>query len=158
MLARRVLREGTMTPLLLLVLAASTSPADGTFAGWTERYFGVGSAAEAGLACAQARDHARGNSSNACEVRGGKRGPSDYTGCVCDQTSEGVHVCNVNLKVLCDGTLASTSLPGGQHLGGPKGRADLRREPPGSWGGAAGTDRPGSRILPRARTWVRTLR
>lgn len=119
-----------MTHLLVVAFAAASAvQPQGTAAGWTERYFGVGSAAEPASACEQAREHAQGNASNACADRRGTRGSAAFTGCACSRTTEGVHVCNVKLKVLCDGTLASTSIPGGQR-GGPKGRADDRRDAP----------------------------
>src|ERR1041384_5541432 len=69
---------------------------------WTERSCGVGSAGERSVACGQARDHAQGNSFEACIGRRGKRGEAAYTDCVCAATADRMHVCNVNLNVRCD--------------------------------------------------------
>lgn len=113
---------------------------------WTERYFGVGSARDSVAACREARDHASGNLSDACVTRQGTRGESSFTDCICAHAVDDVYVCNVNLKVLCDGSLSSggnqrPSQPGGE----PKGRADRRLSP---HSGAAGVriDRPGLEV------------
>ncbi len=92
-------------------------------AGWTERYFGVGSASDRNAACEQARGHAQANSSVACARGNGAPKDASFTECVCTRTWEALHVCNVNLRVACAGP-ASPSLPGLQHGGEPTGRAD----------------------------------
>lgn len=93
---------------------------------WTERYFGVGSAADPGAACTEARGHAEVNSTQACKGGSGSRGDASYTACNCARMPEGVHMCNVNLKVLCDGPVVSGANGSGSR-GGPEGRADSRR-------------------------------
>jgi hypothetical protein len=115
---------------------------------WTERYFGVGSDGDRGAACSQARDHAQGNSFRACMERRGTRGDTSYTDCQCTRSDEALHICNVNLKVLCVGSLASSGEGGSPALkGGPKGRADRRRD---AHSGARHvvSDRPGPAVLP----------
>lgn len=92
-------------------------------AGWTERYFGVGSASDRNTACEQARGHAQANSSVACARGNGARTDGSFTECVCTRTWEALHVCNVNLRVACAGP-ASSPLPGLQHGGEPAGRVD----------------------------------
>jgi hypothetical protein len=92
---------------------------------WTERYFGVGSAADQSAACAEAREHAEVNSAEACKGGSGSRGAASYTACICARMPEGVHMCNVNLKVLCDGPMHSGG-DGSRPRGEPKGRADGR--------------------------------
>ncbi len=109
----------------LIAALAALCLAPPAFAGWTERYFGVGSAPDPGQACGLARDHAQDNSSKACVDRRGKRGEAAYTDCICT-SAESMQVCNVNLKVLCDGTSASSD-PGSLQ-GGPKVRAGRRRD------------------------------
>ena len=93
---------------------------------WTERYFGVGSAADQGAACTEARGHAEVNSTQACKGGSGARGEASYTACICARMPEGVHMCNVNLKVLCDGPMRLGG-DGSEQRGEPKGRADGRR-------------------------------
>ncbi len=118
----------------LLIAFALSGPA---LAGeWTERYFGVGSASDKVQACGLARDHAQGNSNRACVDRSGTRGGSVYTDCICTSAAESMQICNVNLKVLCDGPNAGSD-PGSLREGGPKGRAGQRRTAPG---------RPGSEV------------
>ena len=90
--------------------------------GWTERYFGVGSASDQGAACEQARGHARDNSSAACARGGGARGDASFTDCLCTRTWEALHVCNVNLAVSCQGD-APSSPPALRRTGEPEGRA-----------------------------------
>lgn len=119
---------------------------------WTERYFGVGSDGNRGAACSQARDHAQGNSFRACMERRGTREGTSYTDCLCTQSDETLHICNVNLKVLCVGSLASSGAAGSPGLkGGPKGRADRRR---GAHSGARRvvSDRPGPAVAARVAT------
>ena len=143
-----------MTFLFAVAFAAvSVAQPGGITAGWTERYFGVGSAAEPGGACEQAREHAQDNASKACAEKRGTRDSAAFTGCACARTAEGMHVCNVKLKVLCDGMLASTSLPGGQR-GGSKSRADGRRDAPdGALPGHIA--RPGSKVRTSGRrSWI----
>ncbi|HZX96899.1 MAG TPA: hypothetical protein VFE90_20430 [Myxococcales bacterium] len=95
---------------------------------WTERFFGVGSDGNRVSACEQARDHAQGNSFHACMEKRGRRGDTSYTDCVCTQASEALHICNVNLKVSCFGTIASSGVSDSTgRRGAPKGRADRRR-------------------------------
>src|SRR3954470_4894450 len=120
-MARRMLR---MNAMLSLMLAAAVSIATST-APWTERYFGVGSASDKGQACGLARDHARGNSDRACVEKRGTRGGSAYTDCICASAGESMEICNVNLKVLCDGPKPGGD-PGSLPEGGPKGRAGQR--------------------------------
>ena len=91
-------------------------------AGWTERYFGVGSASDRNTACVEARGHAQANSSVACARGHGARGGVSFTECVCTQTWDALHVCNVNLRVACAGP--ASSLPGLQPEGEPRGRVD----------------------------------
>ncbi len=113
---------------------------------WTERYFGVGSDGDSGSACSQARDHAQGNSFRACMARRGTREGTSYTACLCTQSDDVLHICNVNLEVLCVGSLASSGADGSSVLtGGPKGRADRRR---GAHSGAPRvvSDRPGPAV------------
>ncbi|HEY2030950.1 MAG TPA: hypothetical protein VGH20_17255 [Myxococcales bacterium] len=113
-----------MSPLLAILFAAvsQTTPIS---AHWTERYFGVGSGEQSALACQEARGHADGNSASACQSKRGTRGGVEFTDCLCSAAGEGEHVCNVNLKVVCDGAPQSTSsIEGGGGKGGePKGRA-----------------------------------
>ena len=109
--------------LILAAAVASTSP-------WTERYFGVGSAPDKGQACGLARDHAQGNANRACVGRSGVRGGSVYTDCICTSAAESMEICNVNLKVLCDGPKPSSD-PGSLPEGGPKGRAGQRHKASG---------------------------
>ncbi|HEY6909243.1 MAG TPA: hypothetical protein VI356_07735 [Myxococcales bacterium] len=118
---------------------------------WTERYFGVGSDGDRGAACSQARDHAQGNSFRACMDRRGTREGTSYTECLCTQSDETLHICNVNLKVLCVGSLASSGGASGSPAlkGGPKGRADRRRD---AHSGARRvvSDRPGPAVPAKA--------
>ena len=113
-----------MSPLLAVLFAAlsQTTPIN---AHWTERYFGVGSGEESALACQQARGHADGNSTLACKSKRGIRADAAFTECLCGAAEEGEHVCNVNLQVVCDGTVdaASSMQSGGGKVGEPKGRA-----------------------------------
>jgi hypothetical protein len=113
----------TRTAIAMLAVVLS-GPA--TAGEWTERYFGVGSAGNQSEACGLARDHAQGNSFRACIDRRGKRGDAAYTECICTSAGESMQVCNVNLKVLCDGPLASD--PKAPHEGGLKGRAGRRSD------------------------------
>ena len=111
---------------------------------WTERYFGVGSADDQGAACTEARGHAEVNSAQACKGGSGARGEAAYTACICARMPEGVHMCNVNLKVLCDGPVDS-GLDGSGSRGGPKGRAEGRRSV-SPFGRGARTARPGLEV------------
>jgi hypothetical protein len=113
--------------LAIGLFVAAMLSTNGVGARWTERYFGVGSADDRIAACADARVHAEGNSSNACTTRQGKRGDAAYTDCICSPLSEGGHVCNVNLKVSCDGP-ASTGERGLRQGGEPKGRTDRHQK------------------------------
>lgn len=126
-----------MTLLHLTAVAAAcgvtalSQPARAT--DWVERYFGVGSAGEKVAACLEARGDAQGNSSRACSERRGARGDAAYTDCVCQRVTEGIHICNVNLKVSCDGTLSAASGPERHRLRGePKGRAGGGSAAPGA--------------------------
>jgi hypothetical protein len=113
---------------------------------WTERYFGVGSGGDRGVACGQARDHAQGNSFRACVQRHGKRTDAIYTDCICASAEDRIHVCNVNLKVSCEGPTSPVSDPGSLKSGGePKGRADRRRESP-SKAQRGGAGPPGPKV------------
>jgi hypothetical protein len=112
--------------ILIAILALGLAPA--TLAGeWTERYFGVGSAEDRSQACGLARNHAQGNSFKACIDRRGKRGDAAYTDCICTSAGESTHVCNVNLKVLCDGPSAGSD-PGSLQEGGLRDRAGRHRD------------------------------
>jgi hypothetical protein len=127
----------------VIALCAATRAAAGE---WTERYFGVGSDGNRGAACSQARDHAQGNSFRACMERRGTREGTSYTDCLCTQSDEALHICNVNLKVLCVGSIATSGANDSPDLkGGPKGRADRRR---GAHSGARRvvSDRPGHAV------------
>jgi hypothetical protein len=126
-----------------LALASLAGPARAVE--WTERYFGVGSAGEETEACGQARDHAQGNSFRACLDRRGKRGEAEYTECTCAAASERMHVCNVNLKVRCDGASESSSAGSQPSRGEPKGRAGNRRQ------AIARRLRPGPEVQPEGR-------
>jgi hypothetical protein len=146
---------------ILTTLAQTTA----VNAHWTERYFGVGSAEERNLACKEARGHADGNSTNACVEKRGTRGDAEYTECICSHPAEDEHVCNVNVKVLCDGgtqatgtssanqaeSSSSTARSGGEPKGrvgrtatgrGPRvrrgrpGLEDSKTAPEGKWTGA----------------------
>src|SRR3954454_12671577 len=97
-----------MSPLFAVLLAA-TSQSAAANAHWVERYFGVGSAEERGLACEEARGHADGNSTKACVDKRGTRSEAAYTECICSHLAEGDHVCNVNLKVVCDASADGNS-------------------------------------------------
>jgi hypothetical protein len=111
---------------ILIGALAALTVAPRAFAGeWTERYFGVGSAGDRGQACGLARDHAQGNSSRACLDRRGTRGDAAYTDCICTSAGESMEICNVNLKVFCDGP-SEGSDPGSQQKGGPRNRAGRR--------------------------------
>jgi hypothetical protein len=110
----------------LIAALIASSLAQPAVAGWTERYFGVGSAPDPDQACGLARGHAQDNSSKACVDRRGKRGEAAYTDCICTSAGESMQVCNVNLKVLCDGVAAGSD-PGSLQ-GGPKVRAGRRRD------------------------------
>jgi hypothetical protein len=113
--------------LIALTALSLTGPARA--AEWTERYFGIGSAGDEIAACGQARDHAQGNSFKACIDRRGKRGDAEYTECICAAAGDRMHVCNVNLKVRCDGSAESKSERASQpSRGEPKGRADRQRQ------------------------------
>lgn len=113
-----------MSPLLAILFAAvsQTTPIS---AHWTERYFGVGSGEASALACQEARGHADGNSASACQSKRGIRAEAQFTECMCSAAAEGEHVCNVNLKVVCDGAAdqQSSMQSGGGKGGEPKGRA-----------------------------------
>jgi len=123
------------------VLAACSLAAPAKAGEWTERYFGVGSGGDEAAACGQARDHAQGNSFKACLEGRGKRGQTEYTECICASTSGRMHVCNVNLKVRCDGaTESSDSDRGGSpKRGEPRSRAGQRVH-------SIGGTRPGSEV------------
>jgi len=111
---------------LIATLALSLAPA--ALAGeWTERYFGVGSAGDRSEACGLARNHAQGNSFQACIDRRGKRGDAAYTDCICTSAGESTQVCNVNLKVLCDGPSAGSD-PGSLQEGGLRDRVGRHRD------------------------------
>jgi hypothetical protein len=115
-----------MLPILALAFAAAVQTTASAGTRWIERYFGVGSAQQQGLACEAARGHAGGNFVKACVERRGMRTAAAYTDCICSQLLEGEHVCNVNLKVGCEarasgGTPSRAETP---HGGKPKGRAD----------------------------------
>jgi hypothetical protein len=113
-----------MSPTLLAILLATVTQSSGLNVHWTERYFGVGSAEERNLACKEARGHAEGNSTQACMNKSGTRGDAEYTECVCSALAEGDHVCNVNLKVVCDAPFPSADKTSSIRSGGkPKGRA-----------------------------------
>jgi hypothetical protein len=101
---------------LIAALAALSIAPRASAGDWTERYFGVGSAGDRGEACELARDHAQGNSFKACVERRGKRGEASYTDCICTSASESLQVCNVNLKVSCDGPLSGSD-PASQQKG-----------------------------------------
>lgn len=115
-------------------------------AGWTERYFGVGSGGDRGTACEQARGDAEQNSSAACARGHGARGEVSYTECVCATTWQSMHVCNVNVKVACDGPAASSPMRRG---GEPTGRAG---EESAAMHGAAPVRWPGPEVRRRAGT------
>jgi hypothetical protein len=123
-LARRVLCPPGMSPLFAVLIAAVTQTTP-ISAHWTERYFGVGSGEQSALACKEARGHADGNSASACQSKRGTRADAEFTDCLCSAAAEGEHVCNVNLKVVCDGAVGSaSSMTGAGGSGGePKGRA-----------------------------------
>jgi len=110
----------TLIAALALTLAPPASAGE-----WTERYFGVGSADDRGEACGLARNHAEGNSSKACIDRRGKRGDAAYTDCICTSAGESTQICNVNLRVLCDGPSAGSD-PGSLQEGGRRDRAGRR--------------------------------
>lgn len=134
-----------MTRLLIAVLIFTVArPA--LAREWTERYFGVGSAAEQGAACTQAREHAELNSTQACKVGSGARAEASYTACICARMPEGVHMCNVNIKVQCNGPMDS-GIDGAGSSGGPKGRADGSRSVQ-LVGRGARAARPGLEVAP----------
>jgi hypothetical protein len=111
-----------MLPLMAVFLVATSTPN----LQWTERYFGVGSAEEQALACKAAKGHADGNSVKACADRHGVRAEAQFTDCICSALADREHVCNVNLKVLCDANASATAVTpsdGGNRGGEPKGRA-----------------------------------
>jgi hypothetical protein len=112
---------------LIAALAAVSLPPPASAREWTERYFGVGSAGDRSEACGLARDHAQGNSFRACIDRRGKRGEVAYTDCICTSTAENMQVCNVNLKVLCDGPPAGSD-PGSRQAGARRKIAGRRRQ------------------------------
>jgi hypothetical protein len=113
-----------MTSLKLVgLLISALAQTSSVSSHWTERYFGVGSAEERNLACKEAKGHADGNSTNACVDKRGTRGDAEYTECICSALTEGEHVCNVNLKVACDGGQQATNKSSSiQNEGEPKGR------------------------------------
>jgi hypothetical protein len=115
-----------MLPILALAFAAAVQTTASGGTRWIERYFGVGSAQQQGLACEAARGHAGSNSVKACVERRGMRTEAAYTDCICSQLGGAEHVCNVNLKVACEahasgGTPSRAKTSNG---GEPKGRAD----------------------------------
>lgn len=134
-----------------LLFAACAVAALGQPAGaaeWVERYFGVGSAIESAAACGEARGDARVNSSNACTDRRGTRKDASYTECVCSRVSESIHICNVNLKVSCDGPLSSAGARVPRKQGGdPKDRAN--RGGVAAGGRRASTERPDPKVYER---------
>ena len=148
-----------MSPLFAILLAATAQGAQAN-AQWTERYFGVGSAEERGLACEQARGHADGNSTQACVEKRGTRAEAAYTECICSHLAEGDHVCNVNLKVVCDAASASgatiRSGGGGSRGGEPKGRAGRSSTGRGPRARRGGPGLSGSD--PEAQPWNEALR
>ena len=91
------------SPKIFAFIMTALAQTTAVNAHWTERYFGVGSAEERNLACKEARGHADGNSTNACVDKRGTRGDAEYTECICSHPADDEHVCNVNLKVVCDG-------------------------------------------------------
>ena len=107
--------------LTACAVASLSHPAGAT--DWIERYFGVGSAGAAVTACGEARADAHVNATRACVERRGSRGAGLYTDCACTSVADGIHICNVNLKVTCEGALSSASAQGtpGQR-GNPKAR------------------------------------
>ncbi|HEX4382925.1 MAG TPA: hypothetical protein VH083_08245 [Myxococcales bacterium] len=112
-----------MTSLKLAALFLASLAQTSSGAHWTERYFGVGSGEERTLACKEARGHADGNSTNACVDKRGTRADAEYTECICSALGEGEHVCNVNLKVACDGGKQADGKSSLIRSGGePKGR------------------------------------
>jgi hypothetical protein len=113
-----------MSPLLAVLLAALAGTTAPNLQ-WTERYFGVGSAEEQAMACKAAKGHADGNSINACADRRGVRTEAQFTECMCSAVADREHVCNVNLKVVCDASASGAAIPGtGSDRGGElKGRA-----------------------------------
>jgi hypothetical protein len=116
--------EVAMPLSLLALILATVTHISAENVHWTERYFGVGSAEERNLACNEARGHADGNSTNACVDKRGMRAVAEYTECICVALAEGDHVCNVNLKVVCDGPFPSADQNSSIRSGGkPKGRA-----------------------------------
>jgi hypothetical protein len=136
------------SPKLVALILASLAQTSSAGAHWTERYFGVGSAEERTLACKEARGHADGNSTNACVDKRGTRADAEYTECICSALAEGEHVCNVNLKVACDGGAQADPKSSLIRSGGePKGRVEriatgrgprVRRGRPGLLGSPAG--------------------
>jgi hypothetical protein len=132
-----------LRPMLTAMLAALSLGAPAYSSEWTERYFGVGSGGDRGEACGLARDHAQGNSFRACIDRRGKRGDAAYTDCICTSAGESMQVCNVNLKVACDGSLAGGDSKSPQQEGGLKGRAGRRRD-----GSPRRVVRPGPDVRP----------
>ena len=134
-----------MQRLLLTAWTVASLAQPARAADWIERYFGVGSATAPSAACGEARVDAQGNSARACTERRGTRGDARYTECVCQRVSEDLHICNVNLKVSCDGPLSSASARGSRRQRGePKGRADRHAAATGAW--RACTDQPGPKV------------
>jgi hypothetical protein len=129
------------SPKIVAFIVATLAQTAAVNAHWTERYFGVGSAEERTLACQEARGHADGNSINACVGKRGTRGEAEYTECVCSLPADGEHVCNVNVKVVCEGgTQPAEKSSSIGDRGEPKGRVvrtvsgrgpRARRERPG---------------------------
>lgn len=118
-----LLNPGMTSPKLVALILAALAPTSSVSSHWTERYFGVGSAEERNLACKEAKGHADGNSTNACVDKRGTRGDAEYTECICSPLTEGEHVCNVNLKVACDGGEQAANKSSLNRSGGePKGR------------------------------------
>lgn len=120
--------------MLALIIAGSVAltAAPASAAEWTERYFGVGSAGDRSMACGQARDHAQDNSFKACVDRRGKRADAEYTECVCSAAADRMHVCNVNLKVRCDGDGSATQKRGTPRERAGRGRRSQRLRRPAS--------------------------
>ena len=111
------------SPKFVAFIVTTLAQTSSVNAHWTERYFGVGSAEERTLACKEAKGHADGNSTNACVDKRGTRGDAEYTECICSALAEGEHVCNVNLKVVCEGGEQAANKSSSIRSGGePKGR------------------------------------
>jgi hypothetical protein len=119
------LNSAMTSPKIVSLIIAALAPTSSVSSHWTERYFGVGSAEERTLACNEAKGHADGNSTNACVDKRGTRGDAQYTECICSALTEGEHVCNVNLKVACDGGEQAANKSSVNGSGGePKGRVE----------------------------------